>query len=334
MNLQSSSQRSPRLSPLTLCAALALWGAMAGAAFGQSYPAKPIRLIIPFPAGGTTDIVGRLVADRMGRELGHSVIVENRGGGGGAIGANEVAQSAPDGYIIGMGTVSTMAVNPACNPKLPYNPLRDFEPITNLAIVANVIAVHPSVPAKDFKEFLALLKAQPGKQSYASSGTCGIGHMIGEQFKVASGTFMLHIPYRGAGPALNDVVAGQVPVIVDNLPSSMPHILSGKLRALVVAWPKRIDQLPNVPTFVEVGLKEVNDPAWYGLVAPAKTPEAITTRLRDAAVKAMQDRELQERFRANGAEPLGNTPAEYTAQIKREYEKAVDVVKRQGIKLE
>ncbi len=317
-----------------LCAAFALCAAASGTVFAQAYPVKPIRLIIPFPAGGTTDIVGRLVAERMGRVLGQSVVVENRGGGGGSIGAQEVVNAAPDGYIIGMGTVSTMAVNPACNPKLPYSPVRDLAPITNLAIVANVIAVHPGVPVRDMKEFLALLRAQPGKLSYASSGTCGIGHMIGEQFKVASGTFMLHIPYRGAGPALNDVVAGQVPVIVDNLPSSMPHILAGKLRALAVAWPRRLEQLPNVPTFAEAGLKEVNDPAWYGLVAPARTPEAIRTRLRDAAVTAMQDRELQQRFRANGAEPLGNTPAEYAAQIKREYDKAVDVVKRQGILLD
>lgn len=300
----------------------------------QSYPSKPIRLIIPFPPGGTTDIVGRLAADRMGRELGQAVIVENRGGGGGSIGAQEVVKAAPDGYTIGMGTVSTMAVNPACNLKLPYDPVKDLMPVTNLAIVANVIAVHPGVAAKDMKEFLSLLRSRPGKLSYASSGTCGIGHMIGEQFKVASNTFLLHIPYRGAGPALNDVVAGQVEVMVDNLPSSMGFIQAGKLRALAVAWPKRLDTLPSVPTFAEIGLKEVNDPAWYGLVAPARTPEPVINRLREAAVRALQDKELQSRFRANGAEPLGNTPAEYAAQIKREYEKAVDVVKRQGIRLE
>ena len=171
-------------------------------AYGQTFPTKPIRLIIPFAPGGTTDIVGRGAADQMSRILGQPVVVENRAGGGGSIGADAIAKAAPDGYTIGISTVSTMAVNPACNPKLSYDPIKDFKPITNLANVANVIAVNPNFPAKDYKEFLAVLKANPGKYSYASSGTCGFGHMLGEQFKVSTKTFMVHIPYRGAGPAL------------------------------------------------------------------------------------------------------------------------------------
>ncbi|KWR87405.1 tripartite tricarboxylate transporter substrate binding protein BugE [Cupriavidus sp. IDO] len=308
--------------------------AAASFAHAQSFPSKPIRLIIPFAPGGTTDIVGRGAADQMSRILGQPVVVENRAGGGGSIGADAIAKSAPDGYTIGISTVSTMAVNPACNPKLSYDPIKDFKPITNLANVANVIAVNPNFPAKNYKEFLTVLKANPGKYSYASSGTCGFGHMLGEQFKVSTKTFMVHIPYRGAGPALNDVLAGQVPIMVDNLPSSMPYIKAGKLRPLVVAWNKRLDSLPDVPTFGEMGLKEPNDPAWYGLVAPAGTPDEVIRKLNEAAVKALQDKDFQQRLRTAGAEPSGNSPAQHAAEIKKEYDKMKTLVKVQNIKLE
>lgn len=309
--------------------------ALPAIALAQSYPTKPIRLIIPFPPGGTTDIVGRLVADQLGKQLGQPVVVENRGGGGGAIGASEVAKAPADGHTLGIATVSTMAVNPACNPKLPYDSLRDFKPITNLAAVPNVVVVNPSkVPAKDMAEFTALLKKQPGKLSFATSGTCGIGHMMGELFKVASGTYILHIPYRGAGPALNDVLAGQVEIMFDNLPSSVPHIQSGKLRALAVASPKRLDILPNVPTFAELKLDPVNDMAWYGLVAPAGTPDAVVAKIQEAAAKVLATPEMREKLRLQGATPVGNSPAEFRKQIEVERAKMVDLVKRQGIKLE
>ena len=207
-----------------LTIAIAAAASVASIAHAQSnYPTKPIRLIIPFAPGGTTDIVGRGVADQMSRILGQPVVVENRAGGGGSIGADAIAKAAPDGYTIGISTVSTMAVNPACNPKLSYDPIKDFKPITNLANVANVIAVNPNFPAKTYKEFLAVLKANPGKYSYASSGTCGFGHMLGEQFKVSTKTFMVHIPYRGAGPALNDVLAGQVPGPARDLEAQGPR---------------------------------------------------------------------------------------------------------------
>ena len=245
-------------SNIALALALA---ASASFAQAQSYPSKPIRLIIPFAPGGTTTS-----SARRGRpdepHPSQPVVVENRAGGGGSIGADAIAKAAPDGYTIGISTVSTMAVNPACNPRLPFDPIKDFKPITNLANVANVIAVNPNFPAKSYKEFLAVLKANPGKYSYASSGTCGFGHMLGEQFKVATKTFIVHVPYRGAGPALNDVIAGQVPIMMDNLPSSMPLHQGRQLRPIVVAWNKRIDTMPDVPTFAEVGL-EPNDPAWY-----------------------------------------------------------------------
>ncbi len=316
-------------------AAALVVGALPALAAAQSYPSKPIRLVIPFPPGGTTDIVGRLLADQLGKQLGQPVVVENRGGGGGAIGALEVAKAAPDGHTLGIATVSTMAVNPACNPRLPYDSLKDFKPITNLAAVPNVVVVNPSkVAAKDMAEFVALLKSKPGQLSFATSGTCGIGHMMGELFKVTSGTFITHIPYRGAGPALNDVLAGQVEIMFDNLPSSVPHIQNGKLRALAVASPKRIDILPNVPTFAELKMAPVNDMAWYGLVAPAGTPDAVVAKIQEAAAKVLNTPEMREKLRLQGATPVANSPADFRKQIEAERAKMIDLVKRQGIKLE
>jgi tripartite-type tricarboxylate transporter receptor subunit TctC len=316
----------------TLLAALAAF--MTVAAQAQTYPNKPIKLIVPFPPGGTTDIVGRVVADKLGKELGQTVIVENRGGGGGSIGAAAIAKADPDGYTIGMATVSTHAVSPACNPRLGYDPLRDFVPITNVARTPNVLTVGGKMSSTDFRQFMEQVKASPGKLSYASSGTCSILHMVGEQFKISTGTFILHIPYRGSGPALNDLLGGQVDMMFDNLPSSMPHIKSGKLRALAIAWPKRLDALPDVPTFAELGLKQVNDAAWYGFVAPPKTPESIIARLHQATVNVLSMPEVKERLIANGAQAVGNSPAEYAAEIKAELEKMKNLVNKQGIKFD
>ncbi|MCY7387886.1 MAG: tripartite tricarboxylate transporter substrate binding protein BugE [Burkholderiales bacterium] len=300
----------------------------------QSYPNKPIKLIVPFPPAGTTDIVGRIIADQLGKELGQTVIIENRAGGGGSIGADVVAKSAPDGYTLLVASVSTMAVNPAANPRIPYNNFTDFIPVANFVTVPNILVVHPSVPAKDIKEFIALLKKNPGKYSFASSGTAGIGHMMGELFLSASGTEMVHIPYKGAGPAITDVLGGQVPVLFDNLPSSKSHIDSGKFRLLAVAAPKRLAAYPNVPTFAEIGMKEVNDPAWYGLVAPAKTPKEIIDKLYAASVKAVNSPVTKEKLAQQGADPLANSPAEVAAQIKIEYDKMKVIVVNKGIKLD
>ena len=286
----------------------------------QAWPAKPIRLLVPFPPGGTTDIVARIVADKLGKELGQPIIIENRGGGGGTIGADALAKSAPDGYTLGVATVSTMATNPATNPKNPYNPLSDFVPISNLANVPNVITVHPSVKANNLKEFIAFLKANPGKLSYASSGTGGISHLDGELFKQLSGTFMLHIPYRGSGPALNDTLAGQVQVQFDNLPSSIAHIKAGKLRALAVAAPKRADALAETPTFGEQGMPQMDNMAWYGLVAPAKTSPEIIARVHAAVVKTLADPDVRKRLADGGSIPDGNTPQQFAAQIQKEFD--------------
>lgn len=309
--------------------------AVAASAQAQTgYPNKPIRLIVPFAPGGTTDIVARVVGDRLGKELGQPVVIENRGGGGGSIGAAAIAKAEPDGYTIGVSTVSTHAVNAACNAKLGYDPIHDFAPITNMARTPNVLTVNPAFPAQDFKQFLAEVKKKPGKLNYATSGTCSIQHMVGEQFKLATGTYILHIPYRGAGPALNDLLGGQVDMMFDNLPSSMSHIQAGKLRPLAIAWNKRLDALPNVPTFAELGLKQVNDPAWYGLVAPAKTPDEIVKKINAAAVKVLNLPEVKERLKTSGAEPVGNSPAEHATEIKEELEKMKNLVKKQGIRFD
>jgi tripartite-type tricarboxylate transporter receptor subunit TctC len=300
----------------------------------QAYPTRPIRLIVPFAAGGTTDIVARIVGDKLGRELGQPVLVENRAGGGGAVGADFVAKSAPDGYILGVATVSTLATNPATNPKNPYDPLKDFSYIINMVNVPNVLTVNPKVPAKDMKEFIALLKKSPGKLSYASSGTGGISHLDGELFKVLTGTFMVHIPYKGSGPALNDTIAGQVEADFDNLPSSMPFIKAGKLRALGVMSEKRVEGISDVPTFAELGMKEANNMAWYGLVAPPGTPKEIIAKINAAANKTLADPDVKRHLADGGSITDGGTPEHFLQIATRELALRKDIVKKQNIKLE
>lgn len=304
------------------------------AAFAQSFPTKPVRLIVPFAAGGTTDIIARVVAPGLGAALGQQVLVENKGGAGGAIGALEMIKSTPDGHVLGMATVSTTAANPAINPSIGYDPAVDFVPIMNLAATPNVIAVHPSFPARDYKGFVAELKKNPGKYSYASSGTGGIGHLQTELYKSLAGVFMTHIPYRGAGPALNDTVAGQVPIIFDNMPSALPFIKDGRLIAIVVAAPQRLSQLPNVPTFKEVGLEAVNRMAYYGLLAPKGTPKAVVDKIAEAARKVLEDPSVKKRIEDTGSLIVGNTPEQFAAQMKAELKVYQDVVKRQKLTLQ
>lgn len=324
----------PLLTPLTRSIlACTLMGIGASVSAAGDYPNKPIRLLVPFAAGGTTDIVARVVAQGLSKQLGQTVVVENRSGGGGSIGADALVRSANDGYTLGIATVSTMATNPATNAKTPYDPLKDFTPITNLVNVPNVMTINPKVPAQNMKEFIALLKANPGKYSYASSGTGGISHLDGELFKSITKTDMVHVPYRGSGPALNDTLAGQVDAQFDNLPSSIPHIKAGNLRALAIASPKRLEAMPDIPTFAEVGLADVNNVAWYGLVAPANTSPAIVKRVRDAAVKALKDPAISARLKETGSLIDGNTPEQFSAQIKKELELRKKIAKDQNIRL-
>ncbi len=324
-------QRRLLLNTLSV-AALAL--TTATSAMAQAYPNKVVKLQVPFAPGGTTDIVARVIAEPLGKAIGQSVVVENKAGGGGVVGANETAKAVPDGYSLGVATVSTTAANPAINPKMPYNVLTDFTPIINIAATPNIIAVHPSFPARNYKEFLAEIKKNPGKYSYSSSGTGGIGHLQTELFKNLTGTFITHIPYRGAGPALNDTVAGQVQIIFDNLPSALPFIQQKRLIPIVVAAPQRLSVLPDVPTFKDVGLEPVNRMAYYGIIGPKNLPKEVVDKISNGVKKALEDPAVRKRIEDTGSIVIANTPEQFTAQIKAEFEVYKKVVDTAGLKLE
>lgn len=308
--------------------------AFTGPSWAQGYPNKPVELSVPFAPGGTTDIVARVISDPLAKALGQPVVVVNRAGGGGIVGAAETARAAPDGYKLGIATVSSTAANPAINPKTPYDPINDFTPITNIAATPNIIAVNPSFPAKNYAQFVAEIKKSPGKYSYASSGTGGIGHLLMELYKSLTTTFVTHIPYRGAGPALNDVVAGQVPIIFDNIPSAMPFIKAGRLVPIVVAAPQRLKELPDVPTFKELGLEPVNRMAYYGILGPKGLPKEVVDKIADGVKKSVEDPAVRKRIEDTGSLIVANTPEQFSAQIKAEFAVYKDVVAKQKLKLD
>ena len=303
-------------------------------AWAQNYPSKPIRLVVPFAAGGTTDLMARIVAEPLGKLLGQAVVVDNKAGGGGVLGASEVARAAADGYTLGLATASSNATNPAINPKVPYDPLRDFSPITNMAATPNVLAINPAFPAKDFAGLLAELRRKPGQYDYASSGTGGIGHLQMELFKNLTKTFIVHIPYSGGGPALRDTLGGQVMIIFDNLPSALPHIKDKRLIAMAVATPERLPELPGVPTFKELGLEPVNRPAFYGIYGPKGMPKELVQKLNAALLKVLQDPAVIKRIEATGSKVIGNTPEQFSQQLKAEFEVYKKVVDAQKLKLD
>ena len=303
-----------------------------GLVFAQQ--SKPLRLVVPFPPGGATDITARIMAEPMSRALGQSVIVENRAGAGGSIGMAEVAKAAPDGFTLGVATLSTHGVNPSVYKKLPYDPIKDFAAVSELVKAPGVLVVNAALPVANYAELIKYLKANPGKVTFASPGNGTIGHMWGELFKSTTNTFMVHSPYRGAGPALNDVVAGQVNVYFDQVASSLPFIQSGKLRAIAVSWGKRLDVLPNVPTYGELALFSNNDPSWFGLVAPAGTPAATVQRMNDAVVKSLKEPAVRDKLAALGLFVTGTSADDFANQVKKEIDKMQRIAKFAKISLD
>ncbi len=300
--------------------------------YAQSgYPSRPITLVVPFAAGGSTDVVGRLVAQKMSDSLGQQVVVENVVGAGGNVGAARVAKADPDGYTILMGTVATHALNPLILKRKPYDPVTDFTPVSLLVVVPNVLIVNPNLPARSIEELIALLKADPTKYNYASSGVGTPLHLSGELFKSLAGVQMQHIPYRGSGPALNDVVAGQVPIQFDNLPSASEFIKAGTLRGLAVTTKERAPSFPDLPTIAESGLPGYETYTWNALFAPPKTPPEIVKVLNEAAAKALADPSVAERMKQFSATITASTPEALADHVKSEIAKWTPVVKEAGI---
>jgi tripartite-type tricarboxylate transporter receptor subunit TctC len=298
----------------------------------QSWPTKPVRIVVPFPAGGTTDIVARSLGAELQKMWGQSVVIDNRPGAGGNIGADAVAKSAPDGYTVLMGTVGTHSINHSLfaqnGQKMPFDPVKDFVPITLCAAVPNVMVINPKLPVNSVPEFIQYAKANPGKVNMASSGNGTSIHLTGELFKTVTGTYMVHLPYRGSAPALTDLIAGNVNVMFDNLPSALPHIKSGRLKALAVTSRTPSAALPGVPTIEQAAnLKDFDASSWFGLFAPAGTPRPIVDKIQGDVAKALAVPEVRERFVSQGAEPGGNTPDQFSAFIKGEIEKWARVVK-------
>jgi len=319
-----------RASKACVLAALAL----SAAAHAEVYPAKPIRMIVAYPPGGGTDIVGRMVAQKLGETLGQGVVVENRGGASGNIGTELAARAAPDGYTILMGNIAPNAINVSLFKNLPFDPVADFAPVSLVASTPNILVVHPSTPARTVKEVIALAKTKPGALNFASAGVGSSSHLAGELFRILAGAEIVHVPYKGAGPALVDVLSGQVQLYFATMPAAMPHVKSGRLAPVAVTSAKRSHALPELPTVAESGVPGYEASTWYGVLAPAHTPQAVVTRLHGEIVKTLADAALREKLADQGFEPVGNSPEEFGAYIKSEIAKWSKVIRDAGIRPE
>jgi tripartite-type tricarboxylate transporter receptor subunit TctC len=306
----------------------------AGGAFAQAYPGKPVKMIVGFPPGGGTDVVARVISAKVQEWWGQPVTVENRPGATGTIGADYVAKSAADGYTLLMGHVNSTGLAPNLFPKLPYDPIKDFAAVAYVGYVPNVLAVHPSINVKSVKELVALLKANPGKYNYASSGNGSTQHIAGEVFKQLTGTSIVHVPYKGSGDAIKDLLAGVVAMNFDTMPPVLPHIQAGKLRGLAISTPRRLPQLPDVPTFVEEGITGFDVTNWYGVMAPAATPRDIVFKLNADINRAMQVPEVRARLEAVGTQLREMSAPEFDAFMKAEVAKYAKIIKDTGVKIE
>jgi tripartite-type tricarboxylate transporter receptor subunit TctC len=314
--------------------ALALLGSVTMAAAQDAFPTRPVSLVIPFPAGGSTDLVGRIIAEKMSSLLGQQVVVENRGGAGGNVGSAAVAKAEPDGYTLLIGTVATHAINAALYKKLPFDPVADFAPVSLLVVVPNVLVVNPDFPAQNVQELIALAKEKPGELSYASSGNGTPLHLSGELFKSMAGIDIVHVPYKGSGPALIDVIGGHVPIMFDNLPSSTGYMEAGKLRGLAVTTAERAPSMPDLPTIAESGLPGYETYTWNALFAPAGTPPEVIAKLNEVAVAAVNDPEVQAKLADVGASVVGSTPEKLGEHVKAEMAKWAPVVKASGAQVD
>jgi tripartite-type tricarboxylate transporter receptor subunit TctC len=305
---------------------------LAQSALAQAWPSKPVRLIVPYPPGGSADILARAIGQKLSEGIGQQVIIDNRPGAGTAIGAEAAARAAPDGYTILLGTVSSHAINPALTPGLKYDPVKDFAPVSLVASIPFALIVHPSLPAASVKDLIALAKAKPGSLNFSSAGTGTSNHLAGELFKSMTGTFMVHIPYKGSAPALNDLIAGQVQLMFDLVLTTAPHVKSGAVHALAVTGHERSQALPGVPTVAESGVPGYEVSAWFGFFAPAGTPPAIVTALNAETVKALRLPDLRERLASQGADALTSTPEQFATYVREELGKWTRVVKASGMK--
>ena len=329
--MKKVSRKGLMATVLGICfAALSLQASVVKAQ--DQYPSQAIRIVIPYPAGGGTDTIGRLVGAELSKELNTMVWADNKPGASGTIGNNIVAKADPDGYTVLLG-ITALVQAPWLYKNLPYDVSTDLKPVSQLARSSDVFVVKSDLPVNTMAEFIALVKNNPGKYSYGSYGNGTSSHIHGEQFKLINQIDLMHVPYRGSGPAVADTVGGQVQVLFDNLPSSISHVQGGNLTAMAVAWPERLPDLPEIPTYKELGYESLNQPAWYGLLAPAGTPADIVETLHKAAVQALQDPKVKESLSKQGAFPSGNTPEEFAAEIKAQYDWAHDIVKKSNIEL-